>query len=111
MGINATSFLLGIGAAWLAPMLARVLRPVAVEATAAGMGLFEDARRVVAEQLETLEDIAAEARARREEILAGSNGHHVDADAPVEETADAATETPPVAPPRRRNGTARRRAS
>jgi hypothetical protein len=73
------------------------------------MGLFEDARRVVAEQIETLEDIAAEARARREELLAGSNGHHVDAS--VDETEDAGTDTPPVAPPRRRNGTARRRVS
>lgn len=46
-------------------MISRVARPVAVEATAAGMGFFEDARRVVAEQMETIEDIAAEARAPR----------------------------------------------
>src|SRR5262249_20249843 len=42
MGSNAISFLLGLGAAWLAPTLARVLRPLAVEATAAGMGLLQD---------------------------------------------------------------------
>jgi hypothetical protein len=105
MGINATSFLLGLGAAWLAPMIARVLRPVAVEATAAGMGLFEDARRVVAEQMETLEDIAAEARARREEMITASNGHHDD-DTEAEAEAEPAT----AAPGRRRNS-ARRRAS
>jgi hypothetical protein len=78
---------------------------VAVEAAAAGMGLFDDARRVVAEQMETLEDIAAEARARREEVLASSNGHHVDEDADAETGADTA------ARPRRRSGTARRRVS
>jgi hypothetical protein len=107
MAINATSFLLGVGAAWLAPMIARVLRPVAVEATAAGLGLFDDARRVVAEQLETLEDIAAEARARREQIVTASKGHHDDdaSDADVE-TEHEATATPA----RRRNG-ARRRTS
>lgn len=108
MAINAPSFLLGLGAAWLAPMLARVLRPVAVEAAAAGMNLFEDVRRVVAEQLETLEDIAAEARARREQRLADSNGHHVD-DA-VDETHETEAE-PAVAPARRRNGATRRRPS
>jgi len=109
MGSNAISFLLGLGAAWLAPTLARVIRPLAVEATAAGMGLLQDARRIAAEQLETIEDIAAEARARREAILAATNGngHHVDvAD---EESVDAeADET--AAPPRRR-GAAKRRAS
>jgi hypothetical protein len=107
MAINATSFLLGVGAAWLAPLIARVFRPVAVEATAAGLGLFEDARRVVAEQIEILEDIAAEARARREQMVTASNGHHDD------ETSDADTETetePAATPVRRRNG-ARRRTS
>lgn len=109
MGINATSFLLGLGAAWLAPMIARVLRPVAVEAAAAGMGLFEDARRVVAEQMETLEDIAAEARARREELIDASNGHH--ADEPADAESDPESEPVAAAPARRRAGRARRRAS
>jgi hypothetical protein len=45
-----------------------VFRPLAVEATAAGMGVIEDARRIFAEQVETLEDIVAEARARREHL-------------------------------------------
>jgi hypothetical protein len=106
MSIKLSSFLLGLGAAWLAPMVARVLRPVAVEATAAGLGLLEDARRIVAEQMETLEDIAAEARARREEIIAASNGH------PDEETAGEEHAEPVAATPsRRRHGAARRRTS
>src|SRR5439155_21368973 len=73
---------------------------------AAGMGLFDDARRIAAEQLETLEDIAAEARARREAILAGTNGngHHVEL-AEEEPDADETTAAP------RRRGAARRRSS
>jgi hypothetical protein len=107
MGISVTSFLLGLGAAWLIPMIARVARPVAVEATAAGMGFLEDARRVVAEQLETFEDIAAEARARREEVVASTNGHHADEDAGDGPDSEAA-----AAPrPRRRSAAARRRVS
>jgi hypothetical protein len=103
---NTISFLLGIGAAWLAPTLVRVLRPLAVEATAAGMGLLEDARRIAAEQLETLEDIAAEARARREAILAAGNGngHHVDLG--DEEVVGAGADEP--AAPARRRGSRRR---
>jgi hypothetical protein len=107
MGISITSFLLGLGAAWLVPMIARVARPVAVEATAAGMGFLEDARRVVAEQMETIEDIAAEARARREELAASSNGHHVDDESDDEPGADTAA----TARPRRRSAAARRRVS
>jgi hypothetical protein len=107
MGISITSFLLGLGAAWLVPMIARVARPVAVEATAAGMGFFEDARRVVAEQIETIEDIAAEARARREEVAASTNGHQVDDESDDEPGADAAA----TARPRRRSAAARRRVS
>lgn len=101
---NVTSFLLGLGAAWLAPMIARVIRPVAVEAAAAGMGFFDDARRVVAEQIETLEDIAAEARARREDLITAGNGHHED------ESVNGDAEAAP-APGRRRGGGSRRRVS
>ena len=72
MRFSPLSFLLGIAAASLLPVMSRVFRPLAVEATAAGMGMLEDARRIVAEQVETLEDIVAEARSRRE---------HLDADA------------------------------
>lgn len=106
MGISVTSFLLGLGTAWLIPMIARVARPVAVEATAAGMGFFEDARRVVAEQIETFEDIAAEARARREDLTA-TIGHHIDEESADEPDEDTAT-TPRS---RRRNAAARRRVS
>ena len=105
MGSNAISFLLGIGAAWLAPAILRVVRPLAVEATAAGLGLLEDARRIAAEQLETLEDIAAEARARREAIVAGANGNgHHDLGDEDAEAADAVS-------PARRRGASRRRSS
>lgn len=106
MGINVTSFLLGLGAAWVAPMIARVIRPLAVEATAAGMGLFEDVRRIAAEQLETFEDIAAEARARRQDALVDSNGHAAadDAETPSEPATSGRAS-------RRASGAGRRRAS
>jgi len=110
MGINGISFLLGVGAAWLAPTLVRVLRPLAVEATAASMGLFEDAKRVAAEQLETLEDIAAEARARREAIVSAANGNgngHVDLG--DEEVVGAGDDE--AAAPVRRRGASRRRSA
>ena len=68
MRFSPVSFLLGLGAAWLVPIVARVIRPLAVEAAAASMGAFEELRRIVGEQMETIEDIAAEARARREEL-------------------------------------------
>jgi hypothetical protein len=68
MRFSPLSFILGIAAASLAPVITRVFRPLAVEATAAGMGMLEDARRIVAEQMETLEDIVAEARSRREHL-------------------------------------------
>jgi hypothetical protein len=87
MRFSPLSFVLGLAAASLAPVVSRVFRPLAVEAAAAGMGMFGDARRLMAEQMETLEDIVAEARARREHLdaeaaaaavmLAGAaeNGH------------------------------------
>ena len=86
MIFSPLSFLLGLGAAWLVPTLARVARPLAVEATAVGMAVFEDARRVVAEQMEAFEDIVAEARARG--AAADANG-----DAP-DEAADTRAEEP-----------------
>jgi Protein of unknown function (DUF5132) len=69
MRIQPMSFLLGLGVATVLPLISRVVRPLAVEAAAAGMGLFEEARRLLAEQMETLEDVAAEARARREQLV------------------------------------------
>ena len=77
---QTTSFLLGFAAAWLLPVVTRAFRPLAVEMAAAGMGMLEEARRVMAEQMETLEDIAAEARARRDE-LGSETGSSEEADA------------------------------
>jgi hypothetical protein len=91
MAFSPLSFLLGLAAASLVPVLSRVMRPLAVEATAAGMGALEDARRMVAEQVETLEDILAEARARRE---------HLDAEATAAAAEEmAADESEPEAEP------------
>jgi hypothetical protein len=107
MRFSPLSFILGIAAASLVPVISRVFRPFAVEATAAGMGVLEDARRIVAEQMETLEDIVAEARARRE---------HLDADAMTasleQMVEDPADEPAAPGPARRRsgNGSVRRRA-
>jgi hypothetical protein len=106
MRFSPFSFLLGIAAASLLPVMSRVFRPLAVEATAAGMGMLEDARRIVAEQVETLEDIVAEARARRE---------HLDADAvtaSLEQMAEETSEEPATVGRGRRRaptGGARRR--
>ena len=102
--IHPVSFLLGLGAAWALPVLTRTFRPVAVQATAVGMGVFEEARRVLAEQMETLEDIAAEARARREEMLASMNGSSNGGHATDEETDEPA---PPRRAASRRNRTER----
>jgi hypothetical protein len=76
MPFSPTSFVLGVTAAWLVPVVARVGRTLAVEATAVGFAVFDDVRRAVAQQLETLEDIAAEARARRDTLVAQANGFH-----------------------------------
>ena len=107
MQIHPTSFLLGLCAALVVPLFTRVLRPLAVEAAVAGMGVIEEGRRLAAEQMETFEDIVAEARARREEqLLADGNGHHVEAAAEVASAEDAA-----VPGARRRSNGGRRRVS
>ena len=72
MAFSPLSFAIGISVAYVVPILTKSFRPLAVEAAALGLGLVEDVRRIVAEQMENLEDIAAEARARREEIVVGS---------------------------------------
>jgi len=102
MAFSPLSFALGLAAAALVPALSRVFRPFAVEAAAAGLGMLDDARRFASEQVETLEDIVAEAKARRE---------HLDAEAAAAETLpDADAEPTPAAPVRRRtNGSVRRR--
>jgi hypothetical protein len=71
MRFSPLSFLLGISAACLAPLISRNLRPFAVEAGALGLGLLEEVRRLAAQQVENLEDLAAEARARRQELATG----------------------------------------
>ena len=106
MQIHPTSFLLGLGAALIVPLFTRVLRPLAVEAAVAGMGVIEEGRRLAAEQMETFEDIVAEARARREEqLLAEGNGHQAEAAA---EVASAEDEAVPAGARRRSNGGRRR---
>ena len=93
MRFSPLSFVLGLAAASLVPLISRVFRPLAVEAAAAGMGVFEDTRRLVAEQMETLEDIDADALA-----------------ASLEPAEEAGEEPVAAAPSRRRaNGSARRR--
>ena len=64
MAFSPLSFAIGMGVAYVVPILTKSFRPLAVEAAAMGLGLAEDVRRIVAEQMENLEDIAAEARAR-----------------------------------------------
>jgi Protein of unknown function (DUF5132) len=106
MQIHPISFLLGLGAALVVPLFTRVLRPLAVEAAVAGMGVIEEGRRLAAEQMETFEDIVAEARARREEqLLAEGNGHHVEAAA---EGGSAEEEAEPAGARRRSSGGRRR---
>lgn len=106
MQIHPTSFLLGLGAALVVPLFTKVLRPLAVEAAVAGMGVIEEGRRLAAEQIETFEDIVAEARARREEqMLAEGNGHHVEAAADGEVAEEEAER---VGTRRRANGGRRR---
>ncbi len=107
MRFSPISFLLGMAVASLVPALARVFRPFAVEATAAGMGMIEDGRRIFAEQLETLEDIVAEARARREQLDAEATAM------PDDETPGQAVEEPATGARARRrtNGAGRRRTS
>ena len=69
MSLSPTSFLIGLGTAMLLPALSRAFRPVAVEVGAAGLAVFAEVRRMLAEQKEAYEDIAAEARARYDERL------------------------------------------
>jgi hypothetical protein len=108
MAFSPLSFAIGMGVAYVVPILAKTFRPLAVEATAMGLGFAEDVRRIVAEQMENLEDIAAEARARREEIAIGSavdDGD--DAEEPVGGPDDISAAEPPsngTRAPRRSRG-------
>jgi hypothetical protein len=110
MRIQPFSFLLGVGVAVVIPLFSKVIRPLAVEAMAAGLGFVEEGRRILAEQMEVMEDIAAEARARRETIIANGNGvaHG------VENGVEAGADTEPAAAPargRRRGNGSRRQTS
>lgn len=106
--IQVTSFLLGVAAAWAVPTLGRVIRPLIVEAAVAGMAVFDETKRVVAEQMEAIEDMAAEARVRREETLAATNGHYADEDV-SDDAEEAVEDEPPRASARRRGEAAARR--
>ena len=102
MRFSPVSFLLGLGAASALPIVSRAFRPLAVEATAAGMAVAEELRRIAAEQMENLEDIAAEARVRREELAAAAElGDEGEAEQP-EKGAEEAREEPAVGRTRRR---------
>ena len=117
MRFSPFSFLIGLAAASLVPLLSRVMRPLAVEAAAAGMGMVDDARRLVAERMEGLEDIVAEARARREHLDAEAMAAAVEEPSDLEPEAEDAHEAEPEHPAaagrarRRSNGVVRRRAS
>ena len=58
---------IGIGAVILAPIIlpaaGKTLRPLAKSTIKGGMLLFEKTRTIVAESIETIEDLAAEAKA------------------------------------------------
>jgi hypothetical protein len=105
MRFSPISFLLGLGAASVLPVVSRAFRPFAVEAAALGMTLVEEVRRIVAEQMENLEDIIAEARVRREETAA-MEGLDDESESPDPE-ADATPHEPVVARPRGRAGRVR----
>jgi len=100
MRIQPLSFLLGLAAAALAPTLSRLLWPLAVEAAAAGMGAVEEGRRLFAQQVELIEDLAAEARARREHLLRTQGSTNGDGSGMAAEVA--------AAVPRRRRRTSAR---
>jgi hypothetical protein len=106
MRFSPLSFVLGLAAASIVPVMARVFRPFAVEATAAGLGMLEDARRIVAEQMESFEDVLAEARARREHL------DIEDTAASLDDVAEASDDSPaPAARGRRRTANAARQRS
>jgi len=70
--IHPVSFLFGLVAAIALPAIARVIRPVVVEAAAAGMALYDETVRIASEQMESVEDLVAEVRAKREAMLAAA---------------------------------------
>lgn len=107
MAVHPKSFLVGLATAFIVPALSRVIRPLVVEAAVVGIALVDEGRRVVAEQMEALEDLAAEARARREEMLMASNGHRT----PETDAGGGGDDAGAPAMARRRASSGRRRAS
>ena len=105
MRFSPISFLLGLGAASVLPAVSRAFRPFAVEAAALGMTLVEEVRRIVAEQMENVEDIIAEARVRHEETAAMA-GLDDEGESPDTE-ADETPREPVAARPRGRAGRVR----
>jgi len=106
MRFSPISFLLGLGAAAVLPIISKAFRPFAVEAAALGMTVVEEGRRIFAEQMENLEDLAAEARVRREHLAgsmeaAGEEAEHVEAGE------DVAAEEPAAVRTRRRTSRVR----
>jgi Protein of unknown function (DUF5132) len=104
MRIQPFSFVLGVGVALVIPLFSKVIRPLAVEAMAAGLGFVEEGRRLLAEQMEVMEDIAAEARARRETIVTNGNGVAHGIENGVEAGSDAEPSAAPARGRRRGNG-------
>ena len=104
MRIQPFSFILGVGVALVVPLFSKVIRPLAVEAMAAGLGFVEEGRRLLAEQMEVMEDIAAEAKARRETIVANGNGVAHGIENGVEAGAEAVPSAAPARGRRRADG-------
>ena len=107
MRIQPFSFVLGVGVALVIPLFSKVIRPLAVEAMAAGLGFVEEGRRLLAEQMEVMEDIAAEAKARREAIITNGNGVAHGVDGVVETETDTEPSAAPARGRRRGNGNRR----
>jgi hypothetical protein len=106
MRFSPVSFVLGLAAASVLPIVSRAFRPLAVEATAVGMSVAEELRRIAAEQMENLEDIVAEARVRREELATAADLGDEGEAAHPEKGAEETPEAPAVGRARRR-GTGR----
>src|SRR5262249_8185259 len=107
MRIQPFSFILGVGVAIVIPLFSKVIRPLAVEAMAAGLGFVEEGRRLLAEQMELMEDIAAEARARREAIITNGTGVAHGIDNGVETESEAEPSATPARGRRRGDGSRR----
>jgi len=80
-----TGLAIGVGALILAPTVvpavAAILKPLAKAAIKSGFIVYEKGKEVVAETIEILEDLAAEAKAElSQEFIQGGSGVAVDAE-------------------------------